>query len=84
MLDLSLDVGADNSIGKGKLVFKATFVGNPRLCGKCALLSRLQWEALDDKEKQKYPFEQELWEWLEKMMSDLRCGLSHHEANSEG
>lgn len=36
------------------------------------LLHRTQWEALEDKEKEKYPYEQELWEWLEKMMGDLR------------
>ena len=35
-------------------------------------MCRQQWEGLDDAEKQKYPYERELYEWLEKLMSDLR------------
>ena len=34
---------------------------------------RAQWEALDDRERERYPYEMELWEWLEKLMADLRC-----------
>ena len=33
---------------------------------------RAQWEALDDRERERYPYEMELWEWLEKLMADLR------------
>lgn len=45
---------------------------------------RQQWEALDDRERERYPYEMELWEWLEKMMADLRYLGPHaqvHEHN---
>ena len=36
------------------------------------LICRHQWEALDDAEKQRYPYERELFEWLDRAMVDLR------------
>ncbi len=51
--------------------------GNLNGIVKAGILShvccRQQWEALDDRERERYPYEMELWEWLEKMMADLRC-----------
>eukprot|EP00887_Chlorella_sp_A99_P002482 scaffold10.g2482.t1 len=38
-----------------------------------------EWEALDDREKERYGFEEDLLRWLERLLSDLRKRISANE-----
>lgn len=40
---------------------------------------REEWEALEDREKERYGFEEELLRWLERLLSDLRKRIAQNE-----